>query len=122
LFREITMELCGGATTHRGTKPSPIAFLLLTSKTRNRQRRMVMKKLMLGLATAAVLLTAVPAMAQVGFFAGPRGVGVQVGGPGYYGGYGAPYNGYYDYYNGPGVVIGGHPGWRGHGRFHGHWR
>ena len=46
-----------------------------------------MKKLMLGAATAAVLLTAAaPAMAQVGVGVGPVGVGI-----------GAPY---YNYYGG----------------------
>ena len=65
-----------------------------------------MKKLMLGAATAAVLLTAAaPAMAQVGVRVGPVGVGI-----------GAPY---YNYYGGPSVVIGG--GWNGHPHYHGHW-
>jgi hypothetical protein len=86
-----------------------------------------MKKLALGIATAAVLLTAVPAMAQVGFVAGRHGVGVELGAPGpYYGGYdgGCGYNypcggGYYDSYGGPSVVIGsGGPGWHGHGGHH----
>jgi hypothetical protein len=78
-----------------------------------------MKKLSLGIATAAVLLTAAaPAMAQVGFYAGPRGFSVQVGGPyDYYNGY--PH-GYYDYY-GPGPYWHGHV-WHGHGHFHGHFR
>lgn len=41
-----------------------------------------MKKLALGIATAVLLATAaVPAMAQVGFYAGPGGVGVDVGAP-----------------------------------------
>ena len=39
-----------------------------------------MKKLALGIAAAAVLMSAAPAMAQVGFFAGPGGVGVGVDG------------------------------------------
>jgi hypothetical protein len=87
----------------------------------------MMKKLALGIATAAVLISAAPAMAQVGFYAGPRGVGVDVGAPApYYGGcgpYNYPCNGYYDYYSGPDVVIGG--GWHGHhyhggGHFHHH--
>jgi hypothetical protein len=73
-------------------------------------------------------------MAQVGFYAGPYGVGVGVGAPGYYdcGYYGC--GGYYVYYGGPDVVIGGgvigggvvgggwggwHNGWH-HGG-HGHW-
>jgi len=70
-----------------------------------------MKKLALGLATAAMLLTAaVPAMAQIGVRVGPFGFGV---GPGPY--YGCDYynnwcNGpYYDYYGGPNVVVGN--GW-----------
>ena len=67
-----------------------------------------MKKLMLGAATAAVLLTAAaPAMAQVGVRVGPVGVGI-----------GAPY--YNNYYGGPSVVIGG-GGWQGHPHYHGHW-
>jgi hypothetical protein len=82
-----------------------------------------MKKLALGIATAAVLFTAVPAMAfGVHVGVGPVGVGVGVPGP-YYGygagcGYWNNCSGYYDYYGGPyggpSVVIGG-----GHG--HGHW-
>ena len=68
-----------------------------------------MRKLALGILAAGALLTAaVPAMAQVGFYAGPGGVGVGVGAP-YYG-YGYP--GYYDYYSGPGVVV--TPGWHRH--------
>ena len=61
-------------------------------------------------------------MAQVGFYVGPGGVGVGVGAPGPdYGGcgYWNNYcNGYYDYYGGPDVVIGG-GGWHGHPHFHG---
>jgi len=65
-----------------------------------------MRKLVLGITAAAALLAAsAPAMAQVGFYAGPGGVGIGVGGP-YYGGY-------YDYYGGPVV----RPGW---GYYH-HW-
>jgi len=86
-----------------------------------------MKKLALGVVTAAALLAApaiTPAMAQVGFYAGHHGVGVELGAPGYYdyGGCG-PYRcgGYYDYYDrgGPGVVI-HEGGWHGHGHWHGH--
>jgi len=86
-----------------------------------------MKKLMLGAATAGVLLTAAaPAMAQVGVRVGPVGVGI--GAPyynNYYGGcgYNYPCGGggpYYDYYGGPSVVIGG-GGWNGHPHYHGHW-
>ena len=68
-----------------------------------------MKKLVLGLVAAGTLLTAAPAMAQVGFYAGPGGIGIGVGAP-YYGPYG-----YYDYYAGPGVYVA--PGWRYH-----HWQ
>src|SRR5215469_16802044 len=50
----------------------------------NKQRRVIMKKLALGVATAAVLLSAAPAMAQVGVYAGRGGVGVELGAPGYY--------------------------------------
>ena len=39
-----------------------------------------MKKIALGLVAAATIFMAVPAMAQVGFYAGPGGVDVQVGG------------------------------------------
>ena len=68
-----------------------------------------MRKLTLGVATAAVLLTAGSAMAQVGFYAGPNGIGVGVGAPGpYYSyDYGYPYRGYYDYYTGPNYYYGG---------------
>lgn len=82
-----------------------------------------MRKLMLGAATAAALLTAAPAMAA-GFYIGPGGVGVDVGpGPdcGYWNNWcDGPYDGYYDYYGGPNVVIGS-GGWYGHPHFHGHW-
>lgn len=68
-----------------------------------------MRKLALSLVAATALLgAAAPAMAQVGFYAGPGGVGIGVGAP-YYG------PGYYDYY-GPGVYAA--PGWRYHHRWH----
>jgi hypothetical protein len=80
-----------------------------------------MKKIAIGVLTAATLLTAVPAMAQVGIYAGPGGVGVDVGAPAPYRcGYGYPCNrGYYDSYGGPGVVVnpGWHRGWR-HDNWH----
>lgn len=81
-----------------------------------------MKKMALGLVAAAAVFTAVPAMAQVGFYAGPGGVGIGVGAPGpYYDNCGYNYScgGYYDYYNGPDVVIGGGGGGFA-GGFHGH--
>jgi hypothetical protein len=87
-----------------------------------------MKKLALGVATTAVLLSAAPAMAQVGFYAGHRGVGVEIGVPGPYyrdcGPYGDGCRGYYDYYDSPSVVIGDGGGeWHGHeGHWHGHYR
>ncbi len=73
-----------------------------------------MRKLLLGVAAAATIgLAAVPAMAQVDVYAGPGGVGVDVGGPHYY----HPYRGYYGY-AGPG--WGWHHGWR-HHRFYHDW-
>jgi len=83
-----------------------------------------MKKLALAVATTAFLIGAAPAMAA-GVYIGPGGVGVDVGpGPGpYYGNCGYWNNwcrGYYDYYDGPNVVVGG-GGWHGHPHFHGHW-
>jgi hypothetical protein len=81
-----------------------------------------MKKLTFGIATVAVLLTAVPAMAQVGVRVGPVGVGIGAPGP-YYGGCGyGGCGGYYDQYNGSAVVVGGRPGWHGHARYHGYRR
>jgi hypothetical protein len=91
-----------------------------------RKQEEKMKKLALGVGAAALLTaaTAAPAMAQVGFYAGPFGVGV--GAPAYYdcGYYGYPC-GYYDYYGGPDIVVGGgwgggwHHRWNGgHAHFH----
>jgi hypothetical protein len=84
-----------------------------------------MKKIALGLVTAAAVFTAVPAMAQVGFYAGPGGVGVGVGAPGPY--YDCSYYGcgrrYYDYYPGPTVEFGVGPRWHEwhHYRHWDHW-
>jgi hypothetical protein len=84
------------------------------------KRRTIMKKIALGLVAAATVFTAVPAMAQVGFYAGPGGFGVQVGPPArYYYDNGYPY-GYYDYYGGPGVRVRVAPGWHGWHHDH-HW-
>ncbi|MEN3381812.1 MAG: hypothetical protein V7608_1856 [Hyphomicrobiales bacterium] len=47
-----------------------------------------MRKLALGIATAATVFTAVPALAQVGFYVGPGGPSVEVGPP--YRHYGGP--------------------------------
>ena len=78
-----------------------------------------MKKIAIGIVAAATICTAAPALAQVGFYAGPGGVGVDVGPPApapyYYDNGYAP--GYYDYYNGPSVTFGAGPGWH-HDR---HW-
>jgi hypothetical protein len=50
-----------------------------------------MRKLALALVAAiTVAATTLPAAAQVGFYAGPGGIGIGVG-PGYYGYYGGPY-------------------------------
>jgi hypothetical protein len=101
----------------QGTADDLSALLLQSNN-----RREVMRKMALGLVAAAAVFTAVPAMAQVGFYAGPGGVGVGFGAPGpYYNSCGYDYpcgGGYYDYYNGPDVVIGG-GGWHGGGRWHG---
>ena len=44
-----------------------------------------MRKLIFGAAAAAAIAVATPALAQVGFYAGPGGVGIDVGRPhGYY--------------------------------------
>ena len=51
-----------------------------------------MKKLVIAAVATTALLAATPALAQFGFYAGPGGVGVQVGPS--YGYYGGPY-GYY---------------------------
>jgi hypothetical protein len=74
-----------------------------------------MKKLALGIATAVLLATAaVPAMAQVGFYAGPGRRGRRCGRAAT-----MAAAGYYDYYGGPGGGWNG-DGWHGHGHFHGH--
>jgi hypothetical protein len=81
-----------------------------------------MKKIALGIVAAATIFAAVPAMAQVGFYAGPGGVGVDVGVPGPSYNCGWPNypcdRGYYDYYGGPAYSAG--PGWHGHNARHGH--
>jgi hypothetical protein len=80
-----------------------------------REKEALMRKLALGVVAAATLLTAaVPAMAQIGFYAGPGGFGVGVGGP-YWG---HPYGGYYDYYGAPRAYVA--PAWR-YRHWH-HWR
>ena len=49
-----------------------------------------MRKLALALVAAITVGATLPAAAQVGFYAGPGGIGVGVG-PGYYGYHGGPY-------------------------------
>jgi hypothetical protein len=85
-----------------------------------------MRRFALGIGMAALLTVAAaaPAMAQVGFYAGPFGVGVGVGvgAPAYYDcGYNGYPCGYYDYYGGPDIVVGGgFGGWHGGGWHGGH--
>ncbi len=43
-----------------------------------------MRKLAIALVAAITVGAALPAAAQVGFYAGPSGIGVGVGSPGYY--------------------------------------
>ena len=80
-----------------------------------------MKRLALGLVAAGALVTttAVPALAQIGVYAGPGGFDIGIGTPGYYYGGPGPYygGGYYDYAPGwePGSGWRGHPGWH---RYH----
>jgi hypothetical protein len=67
------------------------ASLFLVIQECNQHRRQKMRKLALALVAAiTVAATTLPAAAQVGFYAGPGGIGVGVG-PGYYGYYGGPY-------------------------------
>jgi hypothetical protein len=76
-----------------------------------------MRKLALGLVAAGALITAtaVPALAQVDVYAGPGGVGIGIGAPGYHHGYhGAPDRRGYAYE--PGYRY--HHGWREH--YYGH--
>ncbi len=75
-----------------------------------------MKRFALGVIAAGALFTAtaVPALAQVGVYAGPGGFSIGIGAPGYYGGPGPYYGGgYYNYAPGwePGGAWHGHPGW-----------
>ena len=80
-----------------------------------------MRKIALGVAAVSVIVaaTAVPALAQVGVYAGPGGFGVELGAPGVY--YGDP--GYAYGYNEPGWNGDYHarPAWHGH-YHHGHYR
>jgi hypothetical protein len=103
----------------RGTAVSSFAFICQWANEGSR-RRIVMKKLALGLVAAGALITAtaVPAMAQIGVYAGPGGFGIGIGVPGpYYGGpyYGGPYynGGYYNYAPGYGAHY-----WHGHRYYH----
>jgi hypothetical protein len=50
-----------------------------------------MRKLAIALVAAITVGAALPAAAQVGFYAGPGGIGVGVA-PGYYGGYYGPHH------------------------------
>ena len=76
-----------------------------------------MMKLAFGaIAAALVAATAVPALAQVGVYAGPGGVGVDIGTPGYYYGHGPYYRGYYDHAlrSGDDVTVYRRHGWHEH--------
>jgi hypothetical protein len=78
---------------------------------RDSEKEVAMKRLALGLLAVGALVTAtvVPALAQVDVYAGPGGVGVQLGTPGYY--YGGPRyypRGYYNRAPG-GYRVYGHP-------------
>jgi hypothetical protein len=75
-----------------------------------------MKKLAFGAIAAAALVaaTAAPALAQVGVYAGPGGIGVDLGTPGY--NRGGPYRGYYNY--APGSRAYRHHGWSGHRQYY----
>jgi hypothetical protein len=100
-------------------------FLLKRFPNQVLKRRTIMRKIAIGLVAAAAVLTAAPAMAQIGFYAGPGGVGIGVGAPGpyYRCGYDYPCDrGYYDYYNGPDVTFGADPAWHGGWHGHGHWQ
>lgn len=77
-----------------------------------------MRKIALGLVAAATIFTAAPAMAQIGFYVGPGGIGVGVPGPYYNCGYYGCGRQYYDYYDGPVV---GYAGPRWHHRHWHHW-
>jgi hypothetical protein len=59
-----------------------------------------MRNLMLGTVTAATMFVAPQAMAQVGFYVGPGGAGVELGGPPVYDEYYAP-----RFYARPGVYY-----------------
>jgi hypothetical protein len=96
-------------------------MLLLKRFLPNTKRRTIMRKIALGLVAAATIsaaaFTAAPAMAQIGFYAGPGGVGIGVGVPGPY--YDCGYYGcgrrYYDDYS-TRVYVG--PRWQHHRHWH----
>jgi hypothetical protein len=78
-----------------------------------------MKKLALGAIAAGALVaaTAVPALAQVDVYAGPGGVGVEIGAPGYDYGRGPYHRGYYNHapeWNRDVRVYRHHDDWRGY--------
>jgi hypothetical protein len=69
-----------------------------------------MRRTALGLVAAGVLVAAstAPALAQIGVYVGPGGIGIETGPPGYYYYGPGPYYRYYDY--APGYVY-DHPQW-----------
>jgi hypothetical protein len=66
-----------------------------------------MRKLVYGLAAAAAIAIATPAAAQVGFYAGPGGAGVEFGAPHHY--YGEQHR--WDHGRHEGWRRGRHQGW-----------
>ncbi len=69
-----------------------------------------MRKLLYGLAAAATIAIATPASAQVGFYAGPGGAGIEFGAPHrYYGDHRR-----WDYDRHEGFYRGRHEGWDHH--------
>jgi hypothetical protein len=85
-----------------------------------------MRKLALGLITAGALAgaTIVPALAQVGVYAGPTGFDFELGVPTYPAPYGysawSPYYGYYDY--APGTYYYDVPRWYARPDYYGYYR
>ena len=76
-----------------------------------------MRKLVYGLAAAAAIAIATPAVAQVGFYAGPRGAGIEFGAPHRY--YGEHYR--WDRGRHEGWWRGRHEGWDHHYSYRDRW-
>jgi hypothetical protein len=103
MFHQLTKNFAATFPACRGTTCSGVAL----AHSINHGKEVEMRKLALCFVAAVALAGfAAPAAAQVGFYAGPGGIGVGVGAP-YYS-Y-SPY-GYYNNYVGPGYGW-GRPGW-----------